>query len=174
MTNQDPAWLSPEELRVWQGLHSVLLLLPMALDRQLQKESELSLLEYYVLAGLSEKASGAARLSDISFLTNAELSRVSHLVTRMEKRGLLRRRPDPEDGRYTNAVLTEEGREHVRRAAPGHVATVRRLIFDGLGDDGREELGRTVDRIVASVSRADLPVTPPTPPGRSATGNAEN
>ena len=165
MTTQDPAWLSPEELRVWQALHTVLLLLPIALDRQLQKESQLSLLEYYVLAGLSERASGSARLNEISFLTNAELSRVSHLVTRMEKRGLLRRRPDPEDGRSTNAVLTEEGREHVRNAAPGHVAAVRQLVFDGLGDDGREELGRTVDRLVASLGQVTLPVTPPTPPG---------
>ncbi|MFJ2214295.1 MarR family winged helix-turn-helix transcriptional regulator [Streptomyces sp. NPDC101062] len=173
MTTEDPVWLSSEELRVWQALHTVLLLLPIALDRQLQKESELSLLEYYVLAGLSEKASGTARLSDISFLTNAELSRVSHLVTRMEKRGLLRRRPDPDDGRYTNAVLTGEGRDHVRKAAPGHVAAVRQLIFDGLGDDGREELGRTVDRIVASLSQTDLPVTPPTPPGPG-TGSAES
>lgn len=165
MTTQDPAWLSPEELRVWQALHTVLLLLPIALDRQLQKESQLSLLEYYVLAGLSERVSGSARLSEISFLTNAELSRVSHLVTRMEKRGLLRRRPDPEDSRCTNAVLTEEGREHVRNAAPGHVAAVRQLVFDDLGDDGREELGRMVDRLVASLGQVALPVTPPTPPG---------
>jgi DNA-binding MarR family transcriptional regulator len=165
MMAKDPAWLSPEELRIWQALHTVLLLLPIALDRQLQKESKLSLLEYYVLAGLSEKTSGSARLSDIAFLANAELSRVSHLVARLEKRGLLRRRPDPDDGRCTNAVLTEEGREHVRKAAPGHVAAVRQLIFDDLGEGGREELGRTVDRIVASLSRADLPVALPTPPG---------
>ncbi|MFI5867335.1 MarR family winged helix-turn-helix transcriptional regulator [Streptomyces sp. NPDC051546] len=164
MATEDPVWLSEDELRIWHALHTVLLLLPIALDRQLQKESSLSLLEYYVLAGLSERSSGTARLSEIAFLTNAELSRVSHLTARLEKRGLLRRRPAPDDRRSTNAVLTEEGREHVRSAAPGHVATVRKLIFDSLGDSDRTELGRTVDRIVTALAGADVPAIPSTPP----------
>ena len=70
------------------------------------------------------------------------------------------RRPDPLDGRYTNAVLTEQGWEKVRQAAPSHVATVRRLIFDGLGSDGRRELKNTADRIVAALRETSLPLAP--------------
>ncbi|GAA2703470.1 MarR family winged helix-turn-helix transcriptional regulator [Actinoplanes palleronii] len=160
MTSEEPTWLTAEQQRVWRSLHGVLLLLPIALDRQLQQDSELSLLEYYVLAGLSEDPTGAARLSDVAFLTNAELSRVSHLAARLEKRGLLVRRPDPADGRYTNAVITEEGRDLVRRAAPGHVATVRKLIFDALGEAGVPELGRAMDRIGTALSETDVPRIP--------------
>ncbi|MFG1602642.1 MarR family winged helix-turn-helix transcriptional regulator [Actinoplanes sp. NPDC049265] len=146
-------WLTPEEQRVWRSLHGVLLVLPQALDRQLQQDSQLSLLEYYVVAGLSEAPGRTARLSDLALLTNAELSRISHLVARLERRGLVRRRPDPDDGRYTNAVLTEEGWEVVREAAPGHVAAVRRLVFAGLDEAGLRDLARQIDRLADSVGR---------------------
>lgn len=146
-------WLTPEELRVWRSLHGVMLMLPQALDRQLQADSGLSLLEYYVVAGLSERADRTARLSDLAVLTNAELSRISHLIVRLEKRGLVERRPDPDDGRYTNAVLTEQGWELVRAAAPGHVATVRRLVFEGLTEKELRDLGRQADRLADAVGR---------------------
>jgi DNA-binding MarR family transcriptional regulator len=149
-------WLTPEELRIWRSLHGVLLMLPQALDRQLQQDSQLSLLEYYVMAGLSERADRTARLTELAVLTNAELSRISHLVARLEKRGLVQRRPDPDDGRYTNAVLTERGREAIREAAPGHVAAVRRLVFAGLDEDGLRELGRQADRLADVVGRPRL------------------
>ena len=165
MTSKEPSWLTTDEKHVWRSLHTVLLLLPMALDRQLRKDSGLSLLEYYVMAGLSETPTGTARLSDIAFLTNAELSRVSHLVARLEKRGLLQRRSDPDNGRYTNAVLTEKGRQQVQDAAAGHVAAVRNLVFDGLEDEGVAELGRAMDRIVRAMADTDLPKIPN--PGRS-------
>lgn len=152
------AGLNDEELPIWHSIHAVLLLLPTALDRQLQRDSQLSYLEYYVLAGLSEMPSRTGRLSDLAVLTNAELSRISHLVARMEKRGLVHRRPDPDDGRYTNAVLTDAGWDLVRAAAPGHVAAVRDLIFDGLDPAARNQLRQTMDRIVESLARSGTDV----------------
>jgi DNA-binding MarR family transcriptional regulator len=157
---EGPDWLSADEARTWRALHAALVLLPVALDAQLQRDSRLSYLEYYVLAGLSEAPSGRRRLSELAVLTNAELSRISHLVARLEKRGLVERRPDPDDARVTNAVLTAEGRTRIEQAAPGHVATVRKLVFAGLGEAGRTELENTATRIVAALDDTDLPLAP--------------
>ncbi|MCY1143617.1 MarR family transcriptional regulator [Actinoplanes sp. Pm04-4] len=160
MTTDGPTWLTADEMRAWRALHAVVVVLPAALDVQLQRDAQISHLEYYALAGLSERPDRTLRLSDLAILTGAELSRISHLVARLEKRGLVLRRPDPDDARYTNAVLTEQGWEKVQAAAPGHVATVRSLIFDGLDPAGLRELQNTADRIVAALSLSGLPLAP--------------
>jgi DNA-binding MarR family transcriptional regulator len=134
----------------------MLLLLPAALDTQLQRDSQLSYLEYYVLAGLSDRPEQTMRISELAVLTNAELSRISHLVTRLERRGYVRRQPDPEDGRYTNAVLTDDGYSRLAEAAPGHVATVRQVIVDALGDRALATLQNTARIIVESIGVAGL------------------
>ena len=72
------------------------------------------------------------RMSGLAFLAESSLSRLSQLVGRMEKRDWVRRTPDPRDGRYTLAILTEAGWEKVVATAPGHAAEVRRLVFDSL------------------------------------------
>jgi DNA-binding MarR family transcriptional regulator len=158
--SEEPEWLSAEEERTWRALHAALVLLPVALDAQLQRDSQLSYLEYYVLAGLTEVPSGRRRLTELAVLTSAELSRISHLVARLEKRGLVERHPDPDDARFTNAVLTEQGRATIEEAAPGHVATVRKLVFAGLGETGVDELRGTAARIVAAIDGIDLPLAP--------------
>lgn len=133
----DPAagevcWLSPDELETWRALSLLLAKLPAALSSQLQHEADLSFLEYYVLAGLSDQPDHTTRMSNLAVLANSELSRLSHLMARLEKRGFVRREPDPTDGRFTNAILTPAGLEHLTRAAPAHVMTVRSLVFDAL------------------------------------------
>jgi DNA-binding MarR family transcriptional regulator len=153
-------WLTADEMRAWRALHAAVVVLPVALDVQLQRDAGISHLEYYALAGLSERPDRTLRLSDLAILTGAELSRVSHMIARLEKRGLVLRRPDPDDARFTNAVLTEQGWEKVRQAAPGHVATVRALLFDGLDPAGLRELTNAADRIVAALGTTDLPLAP--------------
>src|SRR3981081_461634 len=111
-------WLTPAQLEAWQALTLLFARLPTALEAQLQRDSQLSYIEYYALAGLSEQPNHAMRLSELAVLTNAELSRLSHLITRLEKRGYVRREPDPDDGRYTNAVLTDAGYHHLDARAP--------------------------------------------------------
>jgi DNA-binding MarR family transcriptional regulator len=143
--------LTPTQLEAWQAVTLILTRLPTALEAQLQCDAQLSYIEYYALAGLSEQPNRAMRMSELAVLTNAELSRLSHLITRLEKRGYVRREPDPSDGRYTNAVLTEAGYEHVVAAAPGHVATVRDLVFDGLDDAELHALRQIADRIIARI-----------------------
>jgi DNA-binding MarR family transcriptional regulator len=146
-----PKWLTPAQLKAWKALMLMLARLPTALEGQLQRDSQLSFIEYYVLAALSERPERTMRMSELAVLTNAELSRLSHLITRLQKRGYVRREPDPEDGRYTNAVLTDAGYDLVVAAAPGHVAAVRELVIDALDDTALAALHNSAERIIARI-----------------------
>jgi DNA-binding MarR family transcriptional regulator len=97
------------------------------------------------------------RISGLAGLTNAELSRLSHLITRLQRRGYVRREPDPNDGRYTNAVLTEAGYNHLAAAAPGHVATVLELVVDTLDDAALSALQDSAERITARINEVRAP-----------------
>ena len=146
-----PRWLTPEQLEAWKALTLLLARLPTALEAQLQRDSQLSYVEYYVLAGLSDQPGRTMHMSRLAVLANAELSRLSHLLRRLEKRGFVRREPDPADRRYTNAILTDAGQAHLDTAAPGHVARVRDLVVDVLDDAAlaalRDASRQVVDRI---------------------------
>jgi len=144
-------WLTPAQLEAWQALTLMLARLPTALEAQLQRDSQLSYIEYYALAALSEQPDRTMRMSELAVLTNAELSRLSHLITRLDKRGYVRREPDPDDGRYTNAVLTDAGYDLVVAAAPGHVAAVRELVIDALDDTALAALQNSAERINARI-----------------------
>jgi DNA-binding MarR family transcriptional regulator len=135
-TPADPRWLSGSELHAWRSLMKLMARLPAALEVQLQRHAQLSFLEYCVLAALSDAPDRRLRISELAELTNAELSRMSHLICRLERRELVRREPDPYNRRYTRALLTEAGMAHLVRAAPAHVAEVRTLLFDAI--DGRD------------------------------------
>jgi DNA-binding MarR family transcriptional regulator len=105
-----------------------------------------------VLVALSDPPDRRLRMSELALLANSELSRLSHLVGKLEKRGLVRREPDPANGRYTHAILTDAGHAHLVDAAPGHVARVRELVFDildpsvlGTLRDGAEAIVKRID-----------------------------
>src|SRR5258708_32448441 len=104
-----PRWLTAVQLEAWQALTLLLARLPTALEAQLQRDAQLSYVEYFVLAGLSEQPDHTMRISELAGYSNAELSRLSHIITRLQKRGHVRREPDPNDGRCTNSVLTAAG-----------------------------------------------------------------
>ncbi|MBB0247397.1 MarR family transcriptional regulator, partial [Streptomyces alkaliphilus] len=130
MDTTDPRWLTPEERAAWLELVGLFIRLPTALDAQLRRDAGLSHFEYQVLAGLSEAPDRTLRMSDLAVFADGSLSRLSHVVKRLEQRGWVRRTPDPTNGRYTLAVLTDAGMEKVVATAPGHVEEVRRLVFD--------------------------------------------
>ena len=100
------------------------------LDSQLRRDADLTHFEYFVLAMLSEAPDRTLRMTALAQRTNATLPRLSHVVRRLEDRGLVERFPCPEDGRATNARLTEAGWDAVVAAAPGHVDTVRHHVID--------------------------------------------
>jgi DNA-binding MarR family transcriptional regulator len=97
-------------------------------------------------------------MSGLAEVTNASLSRLSHLITRLERRGLVRREPDPADGRYTNAILTAAGLRLLVASAPGHVAKVRELVIDALTPAQLRQLRTASQRILQRIeSSAEWP-----------------
>jgi DNA-binding MarR family transcriptional regulator len=125
-------WLSEEEQEAWRTVAMFMLALPSRLDSQLQCDSQLTFYEYVVLSFLSMSTDDTARMSDLARVSTSSLSRLSNVAKKMESRGWLTRCPDPEDGRFTLARLTPEGRRIVEAAAPGHVQMVRQLVVDPL------------------------------------------
>lgn len=155
--NDQPRWLTPAELETWQQLGLMMERLPAALEAQLQQDARLSYIEYYVLAGLSEQPEHRMRMSDLALRTNAEQSRLSHLISRLERRGLVRREPDPTNGRYTQAILTAAGHTHLTEAAPGHVARVRDLVFDVLTPAELDTLRTAAQKIIRTIDHRQQP-----------------
>lgn len=150
----DAQWLTREELAAWVRLAAVLELLPGTLDSQLRRDAGLTNFEYYVLAMLSEAPDRTLRMTALGALTNATLPRLSHVVRRLEDRGLVERFPCPEDGRATNARLTAEGWRTVQKAAPGHVATVREHVIDALTPEQVGQLAAITDAILQRLDPA--------------------
>ena len=128
----EPNRLTDDEQDAWVSLAATLIRLPAALDTRLQRDAGLSTFEYLVLSGLSDAPDHTLRMSELATLANGSLSRLSHVVTRLEGRGWVRREVCPTDGRCTNAVLTRAGRAKLTAAAPGHAAAVRGLVLDAL------------------------------------------
>lgn len=142
-----PRWLDEDEQRAWRALAAVVLKLPTELERQLQRDAGMSHFEYFVIALLSEADDRTLRLSELAGRSSASLSRLSHVVTRLERRGWVERAPCPDDARATLAVLTEAGWDQVVAAAPGHVEHVRSIVFDGLDEAGVADLERVCTAI---------------------------
>src|SRR6188768_3918911 len=114
-------WLSDDERGAWVRLAAVLELLPGVLDTQLRRDADLTHFEYFLLAMLSEAPDRTLRMTSLAQRTNATLPRLSHVVRRLEDRGLVERFPCPADRRATNARLTNAGWRKVQQSAPGHV-----------------------------------------------------
>ena len=150
--NVDTRWLTREQLAAWVRLAAVLELLPTALDSQLRRDAELTHFDYYVLAMLSEAPERTMRMAKLAASTTATLARLSHVVQRLETRGLLERGPCPGDRRATNARLTAAGWQKVQQAAPGHVSFVRDNVIDALTP---EQVSQLADITQAILSRLD-------------------
>jgi DNA-binding MarR family transcriptional regulator len=144
-------WLTAEELDSWLSVVRLMTWLPWSIDQQLQRDSKLAMVEYQVMAMLSESPRRTMRMSSLAEVTNASLSRLSRVVTRLEDRGFVRREPDATDGRFTNAILTDSGFGALVDAAPGHVAHIRSLVIDVLSAEQLRRLGRDADRIMSRI-----------------------
>jgi DNA-binding MarR family transcriptional regulator len=155
---QEPAvkWLTATELASWLSVVRLMTWLPWSIDQQLQRDSKLRMVEYQVLAMLSESPERTMRMSSLAEVTNASLSRLSHLVERLEKRGFVRRQPDSADGRFTNAILTEQGFRALVEAAPGHLKHVRSLVVDVLSPEQLRRLGRDAARIMSRIDTSGI------------------
>ncbi|MGY1619204.1 MarR family winged helix-turn-helix transcriptional regulator [Geodermatophilus sp. SYSU D00691] len=144
----DVRWLSDEERAAWVRLIAVVELLPGALDGQLRRDAQLSNFEYFVLAMLSESPEHTLRMTELAARTNATLPRLSHVVSRLEDRGLVARNPCAWDRRATNARLTETGWRTLQEAAPQHVEHVRRTVIDALTPEQITQLAGIAEAIL--------------------------
>ncbi len=126
-------WLDPVEQRAWRSIVALMTRLPGALDTQLQRESGVTHFEYWVLTLLSEEPGHRLQMSELAHKANASLSRLSHVVSKLERMGWAQRSATA-GRRGVHAVLTDEGYLKVVEAAPGYLAAVRHLVFDGLDE----------------------------------------
>jgi len=143
----EPRWLSIEEQHLWLELREFVSGLPRAIDRQLSQDSGVSGVEYAVLAAVSEAPPDGVRSGDLAALLEWEKSRVSHLLRRMECKGLVTRCAASDDGRGQDISLTGAGWDTVRAAAPGHVTLVREAIFDPLTPEELAQLRASLRKI---------------------------
>ena len=151
----EPRWLDDEQLQTWLALGGMLIRLSAAIDAQLQRDAQISHFEYQVLAGLSMAPARTLRMSVLAAFAEGSLARLSQVVARLERRGWVRRTPDPADGRFTLAILTDAGMDKVVATAPGHVAEVRRLVFDTLTKAQQRQLGDSSRRILRAIDPDD-------------------
>jgi DNA-binding MarR family transcriptional regulator len=147
-------WLDEQQLQSWMRFAALLVVLPGELDGEMQRKAGMTQFEYAVLAGLSEAPQRTMRISTLAQFAQGSLSRISHLIKRLEARGWVRRELDRADGRYTNAILTDEGYAKVAATAPGHVCDVRRLVVDVLTPAQLHQLGEISDRILRGMGGA--------------------
>lgn len=153
-------WLDPDQGRVWDTMSRLLIRLPAVLDNQLRQDEGIAHFDYVVMSALAMSGIGQMRLSDVAELVDCSLSRLSHTVSRLERKGWAVRLPDPVDGRCTLAHLTDAGWDKVAASGPGHVRTVREVVFDALTDDQAEQLRIVGELIIEAMDtrRADAAV----------------
>jgi DNA-binding MarR family transcriptional regulator len=147
----DTRWLTPDQLRAWKKFVAVVEVLPGVLDSQLQRDADVTHFEYFTMAMLSEAPGRRLRMTSLASATNSTLPRLSHVVSRLEKRGYIDRAPCPEDRRATNATLTEAGWQKVVATAPGHVDTVRENVIEPLTAADVVDLDRIMGKILRTI-----------------------
>jgi DNA-binding MarR family transcriptional regulator len=147
----EPASFSTEDLATCSALATVLEWLPAALDAQLEADSDITHFEYGILFALANAPEVTLRMSVLAGYANSSLSRLSRATKRLEARGWMSRRSDPEDGRYTLATFSPDGLARFRQASPGHVRTVQRLVLDPLTKAQKGQLRDASRRIQLAI-----------------------
>ncbi len=145
----EPRWLDETEMHTWLPLLRVVQLLPQSLDRQLREQAGINHVYYMLLSILSAQPGRRLPLTELAVSAAMSQSRASHAVTSLEKRGWVERHPDPADRRVQLITVNDEGLQVLAVTAPGHVAEVRRLVFDQLDLDDVAHLRRIALKLVA-------------------------
>ncbi len=144
-------WLTPTEQQAWVGLLATASVLQHLSDRQLQADFGISFQTYSILAAVSGSPGATIHMGELSGITGHSQSRLSHAIARLERDGLVGRTTCPSDKRGVHVLLTSEGRDLLRRAAPAHVTAVRKLAFDQLTAEQSAALADTTRTIWRSL-----------------------
>ncbi|MCE3555413.1 MarR family transcriptional regulator [Pseudonocardia sp. RS11V-5] len=146
-------WLDEREQRAWRGYLAMQAQLQARLHRRLQADSGLSYADFDVLVALTDRDE-RVRVLELAEALQWEKSRLSHHLSRMQKRGLVEREECADDARGAFVVLTPEGRRAIEEAAPAHVEAVRELMFDGLDADQVDALAGIAETVLGRIRAA--------------------
>jgi len=155
MSEPEPIWLGPDDLRTWRAFLVAAHEVEAALDRQLQRDAGMPHSHYAVMVMLSEAEGRTLRMGQLAEQLRFSASRLAHAAKRMEANGWIRREQCPDDARGQLAVLTDAGERALAAAAPGHVALVRRILVEPTTPFERRELAGLLERMVAAVAATD-------------------
>jgi DNA-binding MarR family transcriptional regulator len=158
----EPDAFGPEEFDAWRGLIRLREAVMREIDRRLRHEGLISLADYGVLITLVTAPGMRLRMSDLGAQRMLTPSGITRVVVRLEKQGLVRREPDPADGRAAFAALTRPGLEALRRAQVVHHATVRELYLDRLTHHELDRLARLLEKALPGVVSASAWPSQPT------------
>ncbi|WP_120338358.1 MarR family winged helix-turn-helix transcriptional regulator [Cryobacterium soli] len=150
----DPSGLSGDRLAAWASIATLLERLPAALDAQLQRDSGLTHYEHGLLFALDSAPGRTLRMSVLAGYASSTLSRLSRAISRLEKKGWVRREVDPADGRFTLAILTHTGHALVAASTPAHHALVEELVFGSLTAAQVRQLAAISGRIATTIDSA--------------------
>ncbi len=148
-------WLDDDQQQAWRHVVGLFMTLPAAIENDLQRNAGLSLYEYLVLAALSETPEGTLQMSDLAHQANSSLSRLSHLISRLQKRGWVTKRPSENDRRASTVMLTAAGEKKIRGAAPGHAQLVQELVVEPLSPVQLQQLGEGAATVVQAIDTAN-------------------
>ncbi|MDU0478348.1 MarR family winged helix-turn-helix transcriptional regulator [Staphylococcus chromogenes] len=147
-----PRWLNDEEQELWRLILAAIRRLERGMDDVLQQDSDLSSSEFSVLVVLSEAEGRQVRLRDLCNELEWDRSRASHQITRMERRGLVAKKKCADDARGVLVELMDDGMRRLETAAPAHVESVRRMVFDRLSQDDQSYLRNLLTTAMAAES----------------------
>lgn len=152
---QPEPWLNDDQQQAWRQVVGLFMTLPGAIDSDLQRNAGLSMYEYLVLASLSEAPGGMLQMTDLAYRANSSLSRLSHLISRLEKRGWVAKRPCDDDRRASTVTLTASGGKKVRSAARGHAQLVQELVVKPLSPVQLQQLGKAAGVVVHAIETSN-------------------
>ena len=162
-----PRWLNDSEMRAWTGFLETYDLLHRLVDRQLREDGGVTQIQYEILTRLNESPGRRRRMTELADLVVYSRSGLTYQAGQLAKAGLLSREVDASDERGVFAVLTEAGREHLEKAAPGHLRTVREGFLDSLTEEQTAQLADMMDvtrrhlRGISGLCYLNTPTTEP-------------
>lgn len=140
-------WLDREQQHVWRTYLLGSSRLAERLDTDLRTHG-IDLGEYEILVVLEETPGRRVRMSDLAEAVHQSRSRLTHTIARMEKRNLVVRTMCPSDRRGVWAELTDAGFELLKKAAPSHVACVRKHFVEAMTPEDFAALGRAFQAVL--------------------------
>ncbi len=144
-------WLTPAEMRAWRSYIEIHADLISALERDLA-DQDLTLGDYQVLVYLSESSEQAMRMCDLADQLQLSPSGLTRRLDGLVAAGFVERKGSAADRRVMMAVLTQAGLAKLEEAAPHHVASVRRHIFDHLDEAQVDAMATIFESITAGLA----------------------